>query len=128
MPPLSDAALLFTARRASRALAERGVDLKESTREIVVDVQATLLLADLLVLPGDFVMQVFAGAPLAEAEGVASYATRHEGFKRVDYLAGYAARRNRAVSVEAKVAAYEATRREFDRHRAMFREHIGVKP
>ena len=110
MAPLSDAALRFTARRATRALAERGVDLKASTREIVVDAQATLLLADLLMLPGDFGMEVFAGAPLAEAEGVASCATRHAGFKRVDYLSGYASRRGRAVSVEAKVAAYEATR------------------
>ena len=111
MAPLSNAALLFTARRATRALAERGVDLKGSTREVLVDGQAALLLADLLALPGDFVMEAFTGAPVAEAEGVASYAARHAGFKRVDYLAGYAARRGRVVSVEAKVAAYEATRR-----------------
>lgn len=109
--PLSNAALLFTARRASRALVERGVNLKESTREIVVDAQAALLLADLLMLPGDFVMEVFAGAPLAEAEGVASYAVRRAGFRRVDYLTEYAIRRGRVVSVEAKAAAYEATRR-----------------
>ena len=110
MAPLSNAALLFTARRATRALAGRGVDLKGSTREILVDGQAALLLADFLALPGDFVMEAFSGAPVSEAEGVASYAARHEGFKRVDYLVGYATRRGRVISVAAKVAAYEATR------------------
>ena len=112
MAPLSTASLLFTTRRSARSLAERGVDLKQSTRGIVVDAQTSLLLADLLNLPADFVARAFSGAPVSEAEGVASAAAKLQGFRKVDYLYGYAKRRARTISVEAKVAAYEATRKE----------------
>lgn len=110
MSPLSNAALLFNCRRSARSLAERGVDLKQPTRHVTVDGQTSLLLADLLELPADFVNEVFGGVPVSQAEGIASWAMREQGFRRVNILASYALKRGRIVSVEAKVAAYEATR------------------
>jgi hypothetical protein len=122
MAPLSDAAALFFLRRYARMLAERGHREDASTRGIVVDAQVAMLLAELLDLPADFCAAVFEGEPVKCAEQVAAWSLRERGFRRVDALCNFAAKRGREVPRDVRVAAYEATRE----RRTAFREHIGL--
>jgi hypothetical protein len=120
--PLSDAAHLFFLRRHARSLTERGHRENESTREILVDSQTAMLLADLVNLPADFCAVVFEGEPVKRAEQIASWSLRESGFRRVDALCNFAVKRGREVPRDVRVAAYEATRE----RRTAFREHIGL--
>ena len=57
----SNAALLFAIRHNARLLANRGVNLAESTRGIKVDDQVVALLSEHLDLPSPFMAEVFRG-------------------------------------------------------------------
>lgn len=99
---------LFIMRRAARFLMENGVEPQDSTKAIKTDAQTACFAASLLELPADFIMQVFDGAPVKECEGLVSWSLKKSGFKRVDALDSYAARRERVVSPESRKAAYQA--------------------
>ncbi len=109
--PLSTPALLFLHRRSGRELVERGVNLTESTREVLCDAHAAVLAAESLGLPKDFCFQLFVGMPVKSVEGIAAWASRERGFRRVDMLASWGARRGRVVPADAREAAYRSVLR-----------------
>ena len=101
----SESVAFFTLLRSLRQLHERGYMDENSRRDIHCDSQTVLLLAELIDLPASFVLQVFAGVPVKEAEFVANWSLEKHGVRRVEWLDSWSARNGREITAEARRAA-----------------------